>query len=97
MNETAITSVVDTEDDQIPVRFEVDVEKLNRKDRRTVEANIKDYRRRYRNVKSENGERPTLVFRRGGGLLRNKIEVVLEFSEALKSHVAGSENAVKVA
>ena len=97
MINTPLGDFASVDDDQIPIRFEVDVDKLNRKDRRSVEANIKDYRRRFRNVKGDSGERPTLVFRRGGGLLRNKIEVVLEFGEALKDQVAGSDKAVKVA
>lgn len=89
-------NAVENDDDQIQIRYELDVEKLNRKDRRSVDASIRDYRRRYRNVRGPNGERPVLILRPRRSLL-GKIEAILEFPESMKDQVEGSDQAVKVA
>jgi hypothetical protein len=86
----------ESDNDHINIRYELDVEKLNRKDRRTVDSHIREYSRRFRNVKGPNGERPTLILRPRRSLL-GKIEAVLEFPESMKDQVQGSEKAVKVA
>lgn len=90
------TNAVVADGDQIQVRYELEVEKLNRKDRRTVDSHIREYSKRYRNVRGPNGERPTLILRPRRSLL-GKIEAVLEFPESMKSQVEGSDKAVKVA
>ncbi len=90
------TSAVESNGDQIQIRYELDVEKLNRKDRRSVDAHIREYSRRFRNVVGPDGERPTLILRPRRSLL-GKIEAVLEFPESMKSQVEGSDKAVKVA
>ncbi|MNU45047.1 hypothetical protein D3C71_338800 [compost metagenome] len=90
------TSAVANDGDQIQIRYELDVDKLNRKDRRTVDSHIREYSRRYRNVRGPDGERPTLILRPRRSLL-GKIEAVLEFPESMKSQVEGSDKAVKVA
>jgi hypothetical protein len=90
------TSAVENDGDQIQVRYELDVDKLNRKDRRSVDAHIREYSRRYRGVKGSDGERPVLILRPRRSLL-GKIEAILEFPESMKNQIEGSDKAVKVA
>ena len=51
------------DEDQLPYRLLVggkpaDIEKMNRKDRRQIEAQLKQFDKRYRNVRGPNDERP---------------------------------------
>lgn len=85
---------------EIPVRFEVrgkvvDVEKLPRLPRRLVEGQAEKYRKKYADVVGPNGERPTIVIRKPD-LVGIKVEIVLEFPEAMKDSVPGSEKAVRI-
>lgn len=83
--------------DQLEVRYEFAEERMNRKQRRQSEALIKDANKKYGNVRGPNGERPSLILRvRKTGLLSAQIEAILEFPEALKSNVSGSDQAVFV-
>lgn len=93
---TAAVIVDQTNDDQVAVRYEFDVEKLNRQGRRRLDSSLEDYRRRYRNVRGPNGERPTLVLRQPGTFTSNVV-VIVEFPEAMKDVIQGSDQAVRVA
>jgi len=87
--------------EQIPVRFEVrgkvvDVSTLNRPARRILEGQAEKYRRKYADTVGPDGERPTIVVRKPD-LTGLKVEVVLEFPEALKASIKGADKAVRVA
>lgn len=93
MSDAATTTQPD--DDQVAVRYEFDVEKLNRKGRRRLDSSLEDYRRRYRSVRGPNGERPTLVLRQPGTFSSNVV-VIVEFPESMKGSIQDSEHAVRV-
>jgi len=87
--------------EQIPVRFEVrgkvvEVSTLNRLARRILEGQAEKYRRKYADTVGPDGERPTIVVRKPD-LTGLKVEVVLEFPEALKASIKGADKAVRVA
>jgi hypothetical protein len=89
------------DEDRLPFRYlvggqETDWQKQNRKERKSIEAQLRQFDKRYRNVRGPNGERPTLVIDRKLGLTR-QAKVYLEFPEAMKDQIADSDKAVKVA
>lgn len=83
-------------DDQIPVRYEFDQEKMNRKQRRQSDALISDAQKKYRHVRGPNGERPSLILRISKKMFSAQIEAILEFPEAVKNQVSGADKAVFV-
>lgn len=90
-------SVAAPTDDLLDVRYEFPEERMNRKQRRQSQALINDANKKYRHVRGPEGERPSLIIRiRKTGIVSAQLEAVLEFPEALKGEVSGSDKAVFV-
>ena len=106
MNEEVTTVAAD--DNSLPFRYlvggkEIDNDKLNRSQRRQFDTQrrlhvgqLKQYNERFGALRGPDGERPALVIDLAPGFSR-KAKVYLEFPEALKDQVDGSDKAVKVA
>jgi hypothetical protein len=96
MMNDAVTAAAPT-DDHLQVRYEFPEERMNRKQRRQSESLIKDADKKHRHVRGPAGERPSLIIRiRKTGVVSAQLEAVLEFPEALKNDVSGSDKAVFV-